>query len=150
MAENKNDTYMPLAELDTPGKQTLPKIKPDLAHVGARVVALHKGMERRGTVSYLANFNAVIRPDDGGKAFKVNLREVLRKAPPQGEQGYRGRIVLTHRHRGRKVSFHLEATTTGADPDDAATRLMDGARLMFPVSCERVVSNVTFDASVVG
>lgn len=149
MAEER-ETFMPLAELNTPGRQALPKVKPDLCRVGGRVVALYKGIERRGTITYVRNFNAMVRPDDGGHTFKVNLRDLLRKAPPEGEQGYRGNVVVSHRHCGRKVSFHMVATTTASDQDAAHKRLMEGARLMFPVSCERVVDGVASDPDVVG
>ena len=149
MNPNDLETYMPLAELDTPAKAKLPAFKPELSRVGARVVALHQGQERRGTVTYVANFNAIIRPDDGGHAFKVNARDVLHKAPPIGEEGYRGEVTFTGKTLGQRVTFHVQATTTAMSMDAACQKIIGGARLMFPFSCERTVYGVRPDPDVV-
>jgi hypothetical protein len=150
MAETR-DTYMPPRELFTDAAKRMPKFKPELCRVGARVIALDDDVERRGTVSYVANWNAIIRPDDQGcKAFKVNLRNILRKAPPLGEMGYRGQVRFTHRARGVKVTFSIEATATAKSGDEACQRIMTATRLVFPTSCERQVFGVTLDDGVVG
>jgi hypothetical protein len=144
----ERDTYMPLADLDTEAKRSLPKIKPELVKAGVRVIVLSKGKEISGTVTYTSNFQVFIRPDEG-VLFKTNMRNLIRRAAPLGEEGYRGQVKITARLLGRKISFKLTAETTAANHDEACKRLMDGARLMFPVSCERVVSGIVLAPDVV-